>query len=113
LLNLWTELWFSKKEKMAENDEKLKKFEGLVNELTNYKPLSIIDTMGVIILYDQISRNIFRGTPRAWATDPIAQRLAKELRADKDTYRKLPVQFKLTLCICMLHSESLDDQVEN
>lgn len=31
LLSLWKELWFSKKEKMQENDLKLKKFEELVD----------------------------------------------------------------------------------
>lgn len=31
LLSLWKELWFSKKEKMQENDLKLKKFEALVD----------------------------------------------------------------------------------
>ena len=36
LLDLWRELWFSKKEKMVENDLKLKKFEPLVDQLTDY-----------------------------------------------------------------------------
>ncbi|MBS1889952.1 MAG: DUF924 family protein [Actinobacteria bacterium] len=69
--------------------------------------------MGLIILYDQIPRNIFRGRPEAWATDPLAQALTKSLRSDKEVYCKLPIHFRLTLCICMLHSESLEDQVSN
>lgn len=69
--------------------------------------MGIIDTIGLIILFDQIPRNIFRGKPKAWATDPLAQSLAKGLRSNKETYSKLPLHFKLTLCICMLHSECL------
>lgn len=67
--------------------------------------------MGLIILFDQIPRNVFRGKPKAWATDPLAQSMAKKMRSDKGIYSVLPVQFRLTLCICMLHSESLADQV--
>lgn len=87
------------------------KFSPLIDELTTYSPLSLLDTIGVIILYDQIPRNIYRGTKRCWDYDHIAQSLTKSIRSKSDTYSKLPVHFKLTLCICMLHSEDLKDQV--
>jgi uncharacterized protein (DUF924 family) len=80
------------------------KFEPLIEELIHYKPLSLLDKIAVIILYDQIPRNIFRGTKRCWDYDPIAQSLTKSIRIDKVMYDKLPVHFKLTMCICMLHS---------
>lgn len=32
-------------------------------------------TLALILLLDQVSRNIFRATPRAFAEDPVAQRL--------------------------------------
>ena len=35
---------------------------------------------GIIVL-DQFSRNMFRGTPRAFAADPVAQRLAERVIA--------------------------------
>jgi uncharacterized protein (DUF924 family) len=34
--------------------------------------------MALLILLDQMPRNMFRGTPRAWATDPMAQRIAAD-----------------------------------
>ncbi len=38
--------------------------------------------LAAIIVLDQFSRNMFRGTPRAFATDPLARRMAEEVIAD-------------------------------
>jgi uncharacterized protein (DUF924 family) len=35
--------------------------------------------LAAIIVIDQFSRNMFRGTPRAFATDPLARRLAEQV----------------------------------
>jgi uncharacterized protein (DUF924 family) len=37
--------------------------------------------LAAIIVTDQFSRNMFRGTPRAFASDPLARRLAEEVIA--------------------------------
>ena len=37
--------------------------------------------LAAIIVMDQFSRNMFRGTPRAFATDPLARRLAEQVIA--------------------------------
>ncbi len=37
--------------------------------------------LALVVLLDQIPRNVFRGTPRAFATDPAALRLAERLVA--------------------------------
>jgi uncharacterized protein (DUF924 family) len=37
--------------------------------------------LAAIIVMDQFSRNMFRGTPRAFATDPLARQLADQLLA--------------------------------
>src|SRR5580658_6237971 len=38
--------------------------------------------LAAIIVMDQFSRNMFRGTPRAYANDPLARRLAEQCIAD-------------------------------
>ena len=40
------------------------------------------ELLAAIIVFDQFSRNLFRGSPRAFATDPIARRLARTAIAD-------------------------------
>jgi uncharacterized protein (DUF924 family) len=37
--------------------------------------------LAAIVVTDQFSRNMFRGTPRAFATDPLARRLAEQVIA--------------------------------
>ncbi len=68
--------------------------------------------LALILLLDQFSRNMFRGTPRAFATDPQALALAKEavanafdrvLRAIERAFVYLPFE----------HSENLADQRES
>jgi len=34
--------------------------------------------LAAVIVLDQLSRNLFRGTPRAFAADPLARRLARQ-----------------------------------
>ena len=41
-------------------------------------------TIGIIILCDQISRNVFRNSARAYATDKLARRLAAPLLEEFD-----------------------------
>lgn len=41
-------------------------------DITTPRPL-----LAAVIVLDQFSRNMFRGTPRAFATDPVARRLAR------------------------------------
>jgi uncharacterized protein (DUF924 family) len=38
--------------------------------------------LAAIIVMDQFSRHMFRGTPRAFSADPLARRLAEQLIAD-------------------------------
>ena len=39
--------------------------------------------LAAIIVMDQFSRNMFRGTPRAFSADPLARRLAERLIGDR------------------------------
>ena len=63
---MWENLWFSKNHKQKTNDMWLKKeflsyFEEL-DKVNSFETIENIDDLfGIIILCDQISRNIFRG----------------------------------------------------
>jgi uncharacterized protein (DUF924 family) len=54
--------------------------------------------LALLILLDQMPRNMFRGAPGAWATDPLAQRIASDAIArgfDRATARELRQFFYL------------------
>jgi uncharacterized protein (DUF924 family) len=65
--------------------------------------------LAAVVVLDQFSRNLFRGTPRAFAADPIARRLSKtaimqgfdvDMTRDERMFLYLPFE----------HSEDRDDQ---
>ena len=62
-----------------------------------------------IIILDQFSRNMFRGVPKAFASDALALKLAKEalaVGADK----MVPQEQRLFFYLPLEHSENADDQ---
>src|SRR5918995_626330 len=65
--------------------------------------------LGAIIVLDQFSRNMFRGTPRAFAADFIARRLARTTieQGFDATMRK---QERLFIYLPFQHSEDREDQ---
>ena len=66
-------------------------------------------TLALLLLLDQIPRNIFRGTAHAYATDPLARDFARQAVAagfDQATDPALRLFFYLPF----EHSEDLDDQ---
>ncbi|MGH7925136.1 MAG: DUF924 family protein [Candidatus Binatus sp.] len=68
--------------------------------------------LALILLLDQIPRNVFRNSPRAFATDRkagIAARHAIERGYD----RELTPWQRMFLCMPFQHSEELDDQQES
>ena len=87
VLDFWfreidSKLWFDNTD---EFDERIRK--GFIElhgriELSDARELAGARTLlAAIIVIDQFSRNMFRGTPRAFATDPLARRLAERLIA--------------------------------
>ncbi|MCA9636441.1 MAG: DUF924 domain-containing protein [Myxococcales bacterium] len=66
--------------------------------------------LAVTLLLDQVPRNVFRGTPRAFATDPQARVVTRAaLAAGHD--RALPSDaHRLFLYLPLEHSEELADQ---
>ncbi|GAA0708534.1 DUF924 family protein [Dokdonella soli] len=65
--------------------------------------------LAAVIVLDQFSRNMFRGDPRAYATDPIACRIAKAAIASGFDAR-LSTPQRMFLYLPLEHSEAIGDQ---
>lgn len=66
-------------------------------------------TLALLLLLDQIPRNIFRGTAHAYATDPLARDFARQaVAAGFD--QKVDPALRLFFYLPFEHSEDLDDQ---
>jgi len=66
--------------------------------------------LAAVIVLDQFSRNMFRGTPRAFAADFIARRLAKAA-IEHGFDAAMSKQERLFLYLPFQHSEDGEDQV--
>ena len=65
--------------------------------------------LALVMLLDQVPRNIFRSTPRAFASDPLA--LATTLRAlDRGFDQAVPPAWRLFFYLPFEHSEDLEHQ---
>lgn len=62
-----------------------------------------------IILLDQFSRNMFRGSARAFEGDPLALELCKEALA-KDWVDRVPKPLPSFILMPLQHSEDIQDQ---
>jgi len=67
--------------------------------------------LALIILLDQMPRNMFRGTPKAFASDKKALIIAK-LAISKGLDQVLPVQKRRFVYLPYEHSENLGDQAK-
>jgi uncharacterized protein (DUF924 family) len=65
--------------------------------------------LAAVIVLDQFSRNLFRDTPRAFAADPIARRLARSAIA-QGFDDAMTAQERLFLYLPFEHSEDRADQ---
>lgn len=66
-------------------------------------------TLALVILLDQVPRNLYRDDPRAFAQDAAALRLARQA-VDRGQDRALSEVERLFLYLPFEHSESLADQ---
>ncbi|NVK20064.1 MAG: DUF924 domain-containing protein [Methylocystaceae bacterium] len=64
---------------------------------------------GLVLLLDQFPRNMFRGSPRAFAYDEQARALTRNVLA-KGFDQHLPMGPRLFLYLPLEHSENLQDQ---
>lgn len=65
--------------------------------------------VALVILLDQFTRNIYRGTPAAFSGDARALELAQHAIASGQ-YERLPAIHRLFLCLPLEHTESLSVQ---
>ena len=65
--------------------------------------------LAAIIVMDQFSRNMFRGTPRAFSTDPLARRLAEQCIADGLDLAMTPTE-RYFVYLPFEHSEDREHQ---
>jgi uncharacterized protein (DUF924 family) len=80
-------------------------------ELDNWKD-SPLSALALILLLDQFPRNIFRGTPRAFATDSKALATSKDVVARGFDLALPPVR-RSFIYLPFQHSENLGDQQES
>lgn len=80
------------------------------NQLTTWQtqPLTCL---ALLVVLDQFSRNLFRGTPQAFAADPQALIIAKGAIAQGFDQTLLPIQ-RWFYYLPLEHSEDLADQVQ-
>jgi uncharacterized protein (DUF924 family) len=65
--------------------------------------------LALCLLFDQLSRNMYRGTPRAYATDAAARRAA-HLALERGYDREVEPSLRRFFFMPFHHSESADDQ---
>jgi uncharacterized protein (DUF924 family) len=65
--------------------------------------------LALVMLFDQVPRNIFRSTPRAFATDPLARAVTNRALA-RGFDMEVPPAWRLFFYLPFEHSEALADQ---
>lgn len=65
--------------------------------------------LAAVLLFDQLPRNLHRGSPLAFATDPLARAIARAALA-RDWDRGLDRAERQFLAMPLMHSESIADQ---
>jgi uncharacterized protein (DUF924 family) len=97
--------WFRKDERVdAAISER---FGALYEELAQFRPEQIatpIESIAAVIALDQFPRNMFRGTPRAFATDALALSIAQQAIAAGFDVQLTPQQ-RLFLYMPFQHAE--------
>jgi uncharacterized protein (DUF924 family) len=82
--------------------------EGAAGKLAHWKATAR-ECLALIVLLDQLPRNMFRGTARAFASDPLALDAARHAVAQGFDRPLLPVE-RLFVYLPFEHSEALADQ---
>ncbi|CAN5879977.1 DUF924 family protein [soil metagenome] len=68
--------------------------------------------LALLILLDQFPRNLFRGDPRSFATDPLALEIAHALR-DSKRWKELTLHQRMFVTLPFQHAEDHAMQVES
>lgn len=104
--------WFEKSS--AFDDEVRERFlalhaQGAAGELARWQS-EPADCLALIVLLDQFPRNMFRGTPRAFATDVLALEAAHHAVARGYDRGMRPVE-RLFVYLPYEHAEALEEQI--
>ncbi len=83
------------------------KYHPAIQDFIDFKPTTLKEKIAMIILYDQITRNIFRGTENAYKHDGIARQIALMI-VETVSLPTLPIQFLLAILVCLIHSEQIE-----
>jgi uncharacterized protein (DUF924 family) len=103
--------WFEQKD---ETDELIRaRFGRLYESLFEAAPSMSFDSaeeaLAAIIVFDQFPRNMFRGQPRAFASDDIAATLAREA-IERGFDSQVPEDWRIFFYMPLMHAENLADQ---
>ena len=105
--HMWRNLWFSK---TKQTDDFVKsQFGHHIVSLQHYEPTNDLEKIAIIVMYDQLPRNVFRGHDKAYMFDHIAMRHAKTMMHNFDSY---PLFVQICLILVFIHSENISDQEE-
>ena len=106
--------WFRKDD--AFDDEVRRRFGAVIDAAIDGAYADWCDTprgsLARVILLDQFTRNAFRGTPRAFAADPLALATSRHAIARGCDASLIPVE-RWFLYMPLQHSESIDVQRES
>ncbi|HZH28206.1 MAG TPA: DUF924 family protein [Azospirillaceae bacterium] len=105
-------MWFAKSD--AFDAEVRRRFQSLheaaaAGELDAWKETAE-GCLALVILLDQVPRNIFRGSPRAYATDEAARDLTWHVLDRGFDWEFPDIDRRLFFYLPLEHSEDLDDQ---
>lgn len=87
-------------------------YEQAAQEQLNDWQQSPLGALALILLLDQLPRNLFRNTPRAFATDAQALAAAKQAIAQGFDRQLVPMQ-RLFIYLPLEHSENATDQQQS
>lgn len=95
-------------------DQQIKnQFESAYIEAVEGKLNALLETpegsLAFVILLDQFPRNMYRGTPQAFASDAMALKISREAVEKKFDQLLSPIQ-RIFLYLPFEHSEKIDDQ---
>lgn len=98
----------------AELDQRIRdRFAGLYDRLAQQVPGEAYDqaepALAAVILFDQMPRNMFRGTGQAFSTDHLALGVAANA-LDRGFDTEMPNPRRMFLYMPFMHSEKLADQ---
>ena len=115
VIDFWTQagpaMWFAKD--AAFDGQFREKFLALHEaamrgELQHWEA-SANETLALLVLLDQFPRNAFRDSPRMYASDGLARKIANAA-IDKGFDRAVPAELRLFMYLPLGHSEDLGDQ---